>query len=241
MRWWTPTRWNVSSQTWFTRCVGLSLSFMSYVFPDNCLLRHTPLSLTPHIHVFPTSSFATFRTSTMSQEFKLMWCDVQNLMKGYIARERGIIVLSKGGAFPGTGVWTLKPAPLHPGQQGRTIFPVFSPFAFGFLEQCPLCRHQKCPLIIHPPIQSDYYQSNDNVILVNLQLHQCTTHPDFSRPKKTRSVESPKHPSLLHLGEPNQSRQNPYKSIIHPTQAPYCLFQTSSVLASLRTPLPMQG
>jgi hypothetical protein len=25
-------------------------------------------------------------------------------MKGYIARERGIVVLSKGGAFPGTGV-----------------------------------------------------------------------------------------------------------------------------------------
>jgi hypothetical protein len=31
-------------------------------------------------------------------------CDQQNLMKGYIARERGIVVLSKGGAFPGTGV-----------------------------------------------------------------------------------------------------------------------------------------
>ena len=30
--------------------------------------------------------------------------DQQNLMKGYIARERGIVVLSKGGAFPGTGV-----------------------------------------------------------------------------------------------------------------------------------------
>lgn len=30
---------------------------------------------------------------------------MQNLMKGYIARERGIVVLSKGGtAFPGTGV-----------------------------------------------------------------------------------------------------------------------------------------
>ncbi|KAK5171121.1 COP9 signalosome (CSN) subunit [Saxophila tyrrhenica] len=28
----------------------------------------------------------------------------KNLMKGYIARERGIIVLSKAGAFPGTGV-----------------------------------------------------------------------------------------------------------------------------------------
>ena len=28
----------------------------------------------------------------------------QNLMKGYIARERGIVVVSKGGAFPGTGV-----------------------------------------------------------------------------------------------------------------------------------------
>ncbi|KUJ08774.1 uncharacterized protein LY89DRAFT_326031 [Mollisia scopiformis] len=28
----------------------------------------------------------------------------KNLMKGYIARERAIIVLSKGGAFPGTGV-----------------------------------------------------------------------------------------------------------------------------------------
>lgn len=29
---------------------------------------------------------------------------MQNLMKGYIARERGIVVLSKNGAFPGTGV-----------------------------------------------------------------------------------------------------------------------------------------
>ena len=28
----------------------------------------------------------------------------QNLMKGYIARDRGIVVLSKTGAFPGTGV-----------------------------------------------------------------------------------------------------------------------------------------
>jgi len=28
----------------------------------------------------------------------------KNLMKGYIARERGIVVLSKGGAFPGTKV-----------------------------------------------------------------------------------------------------------------------------------------
>ena len=28
----------------------------------------------------------------------------QNLMKGYIARERGIVVLSKNGAFPGTGI-----------------------------------------------------------------------------------------------------------------------------------------
>lgn len=28
----------------------------------------------------------------------------QNLMKGYIARERRIVVLSKAGAFPGTGV-----------------------------------------------------------------------------------------------------------------------------------------
>ncbi|RQM05898.1 hypothetical protein DH86_00002209, partial [Scytalidium sp. 3C] len=28
----------------------------------------------------------------------------KNLMKGYIARERGIVVLSKAGAFPGTGV-----------------------------------------------------------------------------------------------------------------------------------------
>ena len=34
------------------------------------------------------------------------WADwtVQNLMKGYISRERGIVVLSKGSAFPGTGV-----------------------------------------------------------------------------------------------------------------------------------------
>jgi hypothetical protein len=28
----------------------------------------------------------------------------QNLMKGYIARDRGMVVLSKAGAFPGTGV-----------------------------------------------------------------------------------------------------------------------------------------
>jgi len=29
---------------------------------------------------------------------------MQSLMKGYIARERGVVVLSKAGAFPGTGV-----------------------------------------------------------------------------------------------------------------------------------------
>lgn len=28
----------------------------------------------------------------------------KNLMKGYISRERGIVVLSKNGAFPGTGI-----------------------------------------------------------------------------------------------------------------------------------------
>ncbi len=28
----------------------------------------------------------------------------QNMMKGYIARDRGVVVLSKAGAFPGTGV-----------------------------------------------------------------------------------------------------------------------------------------
>lgn len=32
----------------------------------------------------------------------LAW--LQNMMKGYIARDRGIVVLSKAGAFPGTGV-----------------------------------------------------------------------------------------------------------------------------------------
>lgn len=29
---------------------------------------------------------------------------LQGLMKGYISRERSMVVLSKGGAFPGTGV-----------------------------------------------------------------------------------------------------------------------------------------
>jgi len=29
---------------------------------------------------------------------------VQNLMKGYISRAHGIVVLSKTGAFPGTGI-----------------------------------------------------------------------------------------------------------------------------------------
>jgi COP9 signalosome complex subunit 12 len=28
----------------------------------------------------------------------------QGYMKGYIARDRGIVVLSKAGAFPGTGI-----------------------------------------------------------------------------------------------------------------------------------------
>lgn len=38
-------------------------------------------------------------------EFYWLIASSQNLMKGYIARERGIVVLSKGGnAFPGTGV-----------------------------------------------------------------------------------------------------------------------------------------
>ena len=34
----------------------------------------------------------------------LTLCRLQNLIKGYIARERGIVVLSKAGAFPGTNV-----------------------------------------------------------------------------------------------------------------------------------------
>lgn len=34
----------------------------------------------------------------------LTFVNLQDLMKGYIARERATIVLSKKGAFPGTGV-----------------------------------------------------------------------------------------------------------------------------------------
>ncbi|KAM3078219.1 COP9 signalosome (CSN) subunit [Clarireedia jacksonii] len=46
-------------------------------------------------------------TASTGQQNFAMNSDVnswQSLMKGYIARERGIVVLSKGGAFPGTGV-----------------------------------------------------------------------------------------------------------------------------------------
>ena len=44
-------------------------------------------------------------------------------MKGYISKPRGIVVLSKGGAFPGTGVWVqvLARPPFHTGVGGQTI------------------------------------------------------------------------------------------------------------------------
>jgi len=38
------------------------------------------------------------------EEYSSTDCVRQNFMKGYIARERGIIVLNKKGVFPGTGV-----------------------------------------------------------------------------------------------------------------------------------------
>ncbi|KAK0657289.1 protein CSN12 [Cercophora newfieldiana] len=38
----------------------------------------------------------------MTHLLTVFW--TQNLMKGYIARERGMVVLSKSGAFPGTGI-----------------------------------------------------------------------------------------------------------------------------------------
>ena len=43
------------------------------------------------------------KTKRKRQEL-ILGGSLQNMMKGYIARDRGIVVLSKAGAFPGTGV-----------------------------------------------------------------------------------------------------------------------------------------
>ena len=40
----------------------------------------------------------------MPPSFQFLTDNLQNLMKGYIARDHGMVVLSKAGAFPGTGV-----------------------------------------------------------------------------------------------------------------------------------------
>jgi len=77
---WTLMRWNVWSLTRFTRYV-----LHTDVLP--CHARHP---------------FATLHQDSNLQ--KLTICCEQNHMKGYIARDRGIVVLSKTGAFPGTGV-----------------------------------------------------------------------------------------------------------------------------------------
>jgi hypothetical protein len=67
-----------------------------------------PLSSSPRRHPHWTEDIGPFNPSTPSQpkhtpnESRLK--NTQNLMKGYIARGHGMVVLSKGGAFPGTNV-----------------------------------------------------------------------------------------------------------------------------------------
>ncbi|KAH8813258.1 hypothetical protein F5884DRAFT_856536 [Xylogone sp. PMI_703] len=51
--------------------------------------------------IFPVNTVAPYQARYRADIVYRIW---QNLMKGYIARERGIVVLSKAGAFPGTGV-----------------------------------------------------------------------------------------------------------------------------------------
>jgi hypothetical protein len=61
--------------------------------------RHPPYP--PHRGTRPQRGSRTLDSRHESNKLTMR---TQNLMKGYIARERGIVVLSKGGAFPGTGV-----------------------------------------------------------------------------------------------------------------------------------------
>ena len=62
--------------------------------------------------MLPSASGSHFATTATQPDplpsfpeptYRLLTDRRQNLMKGYIARERGIVVLSKAGAFPGTG------------------------------------------------------------------------------------------------------------------------------------------
>jgi len=44
------------------------------------------------------------RCSNLSSTLTILTPPLQNLMKGYISRDHGVVVLSKSGAFPGTGI-----------------------------------------------------------------------------------------------------------------------------------------
>ncbi len=69
-----------------------------------CLVcdRQPPIRTYIHPQTDTSGSLDVTLSSCMSGN-ALTHC-VQNMMKGYIARERGIVVLSKAGAFPGTGI-----------------------------------------------------------------------------------------------------------------------------------------
>ncbi|KAK0618411.1 protein CSN12 [Bombardia bombarda] len=63
-----------------------------------CLLANMIYKVSQVLHTIASP------TRRHSWRVPLRNLELPNLMKGYIARERGILVLSKNGAFPGTGV-----------------------------------------------------------------------------------------------------------------------------------------
>ena len=77
-------------------------------FLANLIYKVSPIQISMVLHASGISLVATiFFTPHFSETAdpdQLTHACFQNLMKGYISRERGTVVLSKGGAFPGTGV-----------------------------------------------------------------------------------------------------------------------------------------
>lgn len=110
---WTVTRWSVCWRIWFIR-------YVLYLYPSDfkpfcgvatslryrILLLPSEAQISRHHNPAPRMSTCILISTWNSKSLTLIG---QNLMKGYIARERGIVVLSKGGAFPGTGVWAHDP------------------------------------------------------------------------------------------------------------------------------------
>jgi hypothetical protein len=65
-----------------------------------------PTRLNDLLHASVQAPFLSFPHGSLdvSYQYDVLTYSTQNMMKGYIARERGIIVLSKAGAFPGTKI-----------------------------------------------------------------------------------------------------------------------------------------